>query len=51
MKGLASGDNHSSFKSILSKCKETTIHLRNLQVLITETCKIINGITPPIMVE
>ena len=46
---IVSGDNHSSFKSLLSKCKEITIHQRNLQVLMTETYKIINGISPPIM--
>ena len=34
---IVSGDNHSSFKSLLSKCDEITIHQRNLQVLITET--------------
>ena len=43
------GDNHSSFKSLLSKCREITIHQRNLQVLMTEAYKIINGIFPPIM--
>ena len=46
---IVSGDNHSSFKSLLSKYKEIAIHQRNLQVLMTETYKIINGITPPIM--
>ena len=51
MKALANSDKQRSFKSLLSKCKETTIHQINLQVLITETCKIINGITPPIMAE
>ena len=40
---IVSGDNHSSFKSLLSKCKEITIHQINLQVLMTETYKIING--------
>ena len=46
---INSGDNHSSFKSLLSKLKEITIHQQNLQVLMTETCKIINGISPPVM--
>ena len=46
---IVSGDNHSSFKSLLSKCKEITIHQRNLQVLMTESYKIINGITLPIV--
>ena len=46
---IVSGDNHSSFKSLLSWCKVITIHQRNLQVLMKETFKIINGISPPIM--
>ena len=46
---IVSGDNHSSFKSLLSKYKEITIHQRNLQVLMTETSKIIKGISRPIM--
>ena len=46
---IVSSDNHSSFKSLLSKYKEITIHQRNLLVLMTETYKIINGISPPIM--
>ena len=37
------GDNYSSFKSLLSKCKEITIHQRNLQALMTD------GISPPIV--
>ena len=41
---IVSCDNHDRFKSLLSKCKEITIHQRNLQVL-----KIITGISPPIM--
>ena len=44
---IVSSDNHKSFKSLLSKCKE--IHQRYLQVLMTETYKIINGVTPPVM--
>ena len=46
---IVSSDNHSSFKSLLSKYKEITIHQRNLQVLMTETFKIIKGISRPIM--
>ena len=46
---IVSGDNHSSFKSLLSKYKEIAIHQRNLQVLMTETYKIINGMSLPIM--
>ena len=45
---IVSGDNHSSFKRLLSKRQEITIHQRNLQVLMTETYKIINGVSPPI---
>ena len=46
---IVSGDNYSSFKSLLSKCKEITIYQENLQVVMAETYKIINGISPPIM--
>ena len=46
---IVSGDNRSSFKSLLSKYKEITIHQRNMQVLMTETYKIINVLSPPIM--
>ena len=42
-------DNHSSFKSLLSKWKEITIHQINLSVLMSETYKVINDICPPIM--
>ena len=47
--GIVSSDNHSSLKSLLNKYKEITIHQKNLQVLMAETYKIINGISPPIM--
>ena len=46
---IVSGDNHNSFKSFLSKCKEIRIHQRNLQVLMTETYNIIADISSPIM--
>ena len=42
------GDNDSSFKSLLSTCEEITIHQRNLQVLMTEAYKNVNGISPPV---
>ena len=41
---IVSSDNHVSFKNLLSKRKEISIHRRNLQVLLTETYKIINVI-------
>ena len=44
-----SGDNHRSFKSLLSRSKEIAFHQRNLQVLMREIYQIINGISPPIM--
>ena len=46
---IVSGDNESNFENLLEKNKEITIHQRNLQVLMTEVFKIINGYTPPIM--
>ena len=45
---IVRGDNDSSFKSLLSTCEEITIHQRNLQVLMTEAYKNINGISPPV---
>ena len=42
-------DKHASFEELLSKDKSTTIHVRNLQVLVTEMFKIKQGISPRIM--
>ena len=42
-------DQLTNFKSLLSNHNETTIHQRNLQVLMTEIYKIINHIAPAIM--
>ena len=46
---IVSGSNHSTFKSLLSKCKEIAIHQKNLQVLMTAAYKIANSVCPPIM--
>ena len=46
---IVSGDNESNFENLLQKSKEITIHQRNLQVLMTELFKIINGYVPLIM--
>ena len=46
---IISGDNESNFENLLEKNKEITIHQRNLQVLMIEVYKIINGYAPPIM--
>ena len=43
------GENESNFENLLEKNKEIAIHQRNLQVLMTELFKIINGYVPPIM--
>ena len=37
------------FQQILREQNEITIHQRNLQVLMTEVYKIVNGIAPPII--
>ena len=42
-------NNESNFENVLEKNKKITIHQRNLQVLMTEVYKIINGYAPPIM--
>ena len=52
---IVSGDNGSNFENLLEKIKSSlktnkeTIHQRNLQVLMTEVYKIINGYAPPII--
>ena len=46
---IVSGNNESNFENLLEKNKEMTIHQRNLQVLMTEVFKIINGYVPPII--
>ena len=45
---LISQDN-SNFEVLLEKQHDFSIHQRNLQVLMTEIYKIVNGIAPPIM--
>ena len=46
---IVSSDNESNFENLLEKNKEITIHQRNLQILMIEVFKIINGYAPPIM--
>ena len=48
---IVSGYNESNIENLLEKNKEITIHQRNLQVLMTEVYKIINGCAPSIMVN
>ena len=38
-----------NFEVLLEKQHDFSIHERNLQVLMTEVSKIVNGIAPPIM--
>ena len=46
---LVNVGNESNLENLLEKNKEITIDQRNLQVLMIEVYKIINGYTPPIM--
>ena len=46
---IVSSDNESNFENLLEKNKEITIHQRNLQILMIEVFKIINGYAPLIM--
>ena len=46
---IVSGDIESNFENLLEKDKEITIHKRNLQVLIIQVDKIINGYALPTM--
>ena len=38
---IGSSDNRNSFKSALTKCKETSIHQRNLQLLMTKLTRLL----------
>ena len=42
-------DKKSTFQELLAQDKSVTIHIRNLQVLVTEMFKVKNGIAPEIM--
>ena len=42
-------DNQSSFKELLEKYRSVTVHHKNLQVLVTEICKVKNDLAPDIM--
>ena len=42
-------DQKTSYHNLLETNNELTIHQRNLQVLVTEIYKIVNGVAPPIM--
>ena len=46
---IVSSDNYSNFENLLEKNKEISIHQRNLQIVMIEVFKIINGYAPPIM--
>ena len=46
---IVSGEIESNFENLLEKDKEITIHKKNLQVLIIQVDKIINGYALPTM--
>ena len=48
---LAYKDYHSSFHNLLRKDGSVTVHYKNLQLLVIEIYKVINGIAPKIMGE
>ena len=47
--GLTYRDEIKDFQQLMREQNEITIHQSNLQVLMTEVYKIVNGIAPPIM--
>ena len=46
---ISYNDQKTSYHNLLETHNEFTIHQRNLQVLMTEIYKIVNGVAPPIM--
>ena len=42
-------DKQSSFKMLLEKDSSVSIHDRKIQCLVTEMCKISNGLSPPVV--
>ena len=44
-------DKSSSFQKLLEKDNFVTIHHRNIKILATETCKFLQGLSPPLMNE
>ena len=48
---IAYNDFNSSFSEFLEMANESTIHIRNLKILLTEVNKFLNGLSPPIMNE
>ena len=46
---LITNDESSSFKTLLQNINDITVHQRNLQILMTEVYKIIQGEAPAIM--
>ena len=46
---LITNDENSSFETLLRNINDITVQQRNLQILLTEVCKIIKGEAPAIM--
>ena len=48
---IAYNNFNSSFSELLEMANESTIHIRNLELLLTDVYKFLNGLSPPIMNE
>ena len=46
---IAPNDRNSNFEGLLKSNNQTTVHQRNLHVLMTEVFEIINGLSPLLM--
>ena len=48
---LSTSHYDSRFSELLEMSNESTIHIKNIEVLTTETIKLLNDLSPPIMNE
>ena len=46
---IVTSDKNSNFEDLLKSNNQITVHQRNLQLLMTEVFKIMNGLNPPII--
>ena len=48
---IVCNDKQSSFNELLEKDGSVSIHMRNIQIPTSETYKLVNNLSPPIIIE